>query len=125
MKKFYFTLGSGHHDTRGRSLLGWYTFIEAEDEATARKKYFDKYGDKFSFSYKDPEFQEQILKYRLQLEDFEYLDLCAQLEQKDLVKIKDLLTNALETDGAHHKQYYLEQIADILKVRHDSEGIAP
>jgi len=28
--------------------------------------------------------------------------------------VKDLIINALETDGAHHKQWYLERILEAL-----------
>ncbi len=42
-------------------------------------------------------------------------------------RIVDALCEAVVTDGAHHKQWYLEQIAGIMEValpEHD-EGIAP
>lgn len=41
--------------------------------------------------------------------------------------IKELLEDAVCTDGAHHKQWYLEQIAEALNIdlpEHE-EGIAP
>ncbi len=42
-------------------------------------------------------------------------------------RIVDALCDAVVTDGAHHKQWYLEQIAEIMEValpEHD-EGIIP
>jgi len=40
-------------------------------------------------------------------------------------KLKAKVEEALDIDGAHHKQWYLEQIAEILEIPHESEGIAP
>lgn len=88
MKTYYFTFGSGHHDTRGRSLMGWYTSIEAESVLEARQKYYEKFGEKWSFTYEDPEFQEQIKRFDLQYEPFEFLDLCCQVKQDDYLKLK-------------------------------------
>lgn len=88
MTTYYFTLGSGHHDTRGRSLLGWYTTIEAEDETAARTIYHEKFGDKWSFTYTNPEFQEQIAKYDLRHEPFELLDLCCQAPQEKYLELQ-------------------------------------
>lgn len=88
MNTYYFTFGSGHHDTRGRSLMGWYTSIEAENEVAARQIFVEKFNDKWSFTYKDPEFQEQISEYNLQYEPFEYLNLCCQVKQDEYVKLK-------------------------------------
>lgn len=93
MKTFYFTFGSGHHDTKGRSLLGWYTSIEAEDAMTARKQMFEKFGEKWSFQYEDPDFQDQIKTYNLQYEPFDFVDLCCQVKQEDYLKLKRELEN--------------------------------
>jgi hypothetical protein len=44
---------------------------------------------------------------------------------------KDLIIRALRTDGAHHKQWYLERLADLLGLNLDplrdgyEPGIAP
>lgn len=47
----------------------------------------------------------------------------------DLIEIKDDIVQALCTDGAHHKQWYLLRIAKRLKLDIDysniDEGIAP
>jgi hypothetical protein len=44
-------------------------------------------------------------------------------------QIKDLVLDALQTEGAHHKQHYLWKIADLLGIERDEidaeEGIAP
>lgn len=44
-------------------------------------------------------------------------------------KIENALLDGLEADGAHHKQYYLEDIAKMLKVNLSDikfqKGIAP
>lgn len=93
MKTFYFTFGSGHHDTRGRTLMGWYTSIEAETETEARAKFFEKFGEKWSFTYTDPEFQDQIQQFGLQYEPFEFLDLCCQVKQDEYLKLKKELAN--------------------------------
>jgi len=44
-------------------------------------------------------------------------------EIKELFGI--LIIEALETDGGHHKQWYLERLADLLDIKHDNEGVAP
>lgn len=95
MNTYYFTFGSGHHDTKGRSLMGWYTSIKAEHETEARQIYYAKFGDKWSGTYTDPAFQEQIEKYSLRYEPFEFLDLCCQVPQDEYLKLK----RAGEVDG--------------------------
>ena len=40
-------------------------------------------------------------------------------------QIKELVEEGLWMDGGHHKQWYLEQIADILGIAHENEGICP
>jgi hypothetical protein len=42
-------------------------------------------------------------------------------------KLEILINDALCTDGAHHKQWYLEQIAELLNIKtvEHEEGIAP
>jgi hypothetical protein len=42
-----------------------------------------------------------------------------------LVVIERKVREALQVEGAHHKQWYLERIAQVLGVPHNSEGIAP
>lgn len=44
-----------------------------------------------------------------------------------LEELKDLLNDAVRTDGTHHKQWYLEMIADKFNIELDEhdEGIAP
>jgi hypothetical protein len=48
---------------------------------------------------------------------------------KEAAKLTKLVTDGLQEDGAHHKQWYLEQIAklleiDLKEVTYD-EGVAP
>ena len=49
----------------------------------------------------------------------------------DKTDAKDLILRGLRTDGAHHKQWYLERLADLLGLDLDplrdgfEEGIAP
>jgi hypothetical protein len=40
-------------------------------------------------------------------------------------RIAALLSKHIQANGAHHKQWLLEQIADIVGVKHNNEGIAP
>jgi hypothetical protein len=88
MSTYYITLGGGHHDTRGRSLMGWYTTIDAETETEARQIYFAKFGEKFSFSYTAERFAGQVEKYGLQYEPFEDMDLCCQVNQAEYLELK-------------------------------------
>jgi len=46
---------------------------------------------------------------------------------RQLAAVRPLLFNAVNTDGAHHKQWFLEQIAKVLNVSlPDHEpGVAP
>jgi hypothetical protein len=88
MSTYYFTFGSGMHDTHGRSLLDYYTTIEAGTESEARTIYYEKYGDKWSFTYTDPEFQEQIVKYGLHYLPFDEIDLCSGVSQEDFINIR-------------------------------------
>lgn len=39
--------------------------------------------------------------------------------------IAQYVEEALTTDGEHHKQWYLERLADELHLPHEKEGIAP
>ena len=45
----------------------------------------------------------------------------------DIALLGDLLREAVDTDGAHHKQWYLEQIAERLEIPlpEHKPGIAP
>lgn len=118
MSTYYFTFGSGHHDTKGRSLLGWYTSIDAENHRAARDIFFDRFGGKFATSYSDPGFQEQIKEYGLQYEPFEFLDLCCQVRQDEYLEVSKNHTfeRALLSDEVRNS---------ILKLRtfHASPGI--
>jgi hypothetical protein len=54
---------------------------------------------------------------------------CASWKAEDDF-LDQLVIDALYTDGGHHKQWYLEQIADALGIEHTiycghDEGIAP
>lgn len=42
-------------------------------------------------------------------------------------RLKELLKEAVNTDGDHHKQWYLHKIAEelALKINQDDKGIAP
>lgn len=58
------------------------------------------------------------------------LDFCASYVQAnpfDEEKLETLLLEAVDTDGAHHKQWYLEQIAEMfgITLQKHEEGIAP
>lgn len=49
------------------------------------------------------------------------------MNQEESYSVAELLAGAVTTDGAHHKQWYLERIAERLGIslpEHD-EGIAP
>ena len=62
---------------------------------------------------------------QMQVGDDLGMQLRVRLEQTD--KIQALALSALHTDGAHHKQWYLYQIAQLVgcDVSHLNEGIAP
>lgn len=45
--------------------------------------------------------------------------------QAKLTTIAQLLDDCLWIDGSHHKQWLLEQIANVVGVEHDNEGIPP
>ncbi len=46
-----------------------------------------------------------------------------------LKKVRELLEDGIFTDGAHHKQWYLSQIAEVVgidvEIEPGEEGIAP
>jgi len=44
---------------------------------------------------------------------------------KDIEKIKNTIEVAVASDPSHHDRWYLERIADILGIEHESEGIPP
>ncbi len=50
-------------------------------------------------------------------------------DNKDVIEIERMFDKALSTDGAHHKQWYLQQIAKMLGFDFDKcdyeKGIAP
>jgi hypothetical protein len=50
-------------------------------------------------------------------------NLARSLDLK-LAEIVDLVIDGISIDGAHHKQYYLEKIADVVGINHESKGIA-
>jgi len=49
--------------------------------------------------------------------------------KEKLEKIRNLVEDGLQTDGGHHKQWYLEQIGEVIGIDIDKEmheeGIAP
>lgn len=53
--------------------------------------------------------------------------ILADLNYSVLELLKEIITNALFTDGGHHKQWYLAQMLKILDpiVTIEDEGIAP
>jgi hypothetical protein len=40
---------------------------------------------------------------------------------KMLLRLEGLILDGLGTDGAHHKQYYLHKIAELLEIDYDSD----
>lgn len=49
-------------------------------------------------------------------------------DEYEIYELQNLLDEALVTDGAHHKQYYLEKIGDkigLLTIIEHEPGIAP
>lgn len=88
MEIFYFTFGSGHHDTRGRSLLGYYVKIEAKDYADARRIMFEHFGEKWSFQYPEDKFMEQIERFNLEELFIDGVELCCGIEQIDYLKLR-------------------------------------
>ena len=45
--------------------------------------------------------------------------------QKREAEVATALGYTLQNDGAHHKQWGLETIAELFGIEHDNEGIAP
>jgi hypothetical protein len=49
--------------------------------------------------------------------------------QKEMENLENLFVEALTTDGGHHKQWYLEKIAKLLRIKINDfiydKGIAP
>lgn len=88
MENYYFTFGSGHHDTHGRSLMGYYVKIHAIDYVFARKIMFEHFGEKWSFQYTEDKFTEQIEKYNLQELFIDGVELCCGIEQIEYIKLK-------------------------------------
>jgi hypothetical protein len=88
MQKYFFTFGSNMHDTKGRSLLGWYTMIEANTENEAREIYAAKFGSHWAFTYTQDQINEQIPKYNLQYEPFEIADICCGIGQDKYLQLK-------------------------------------
>ena len=89
MKNYYFTFGSGHHDIHGRSLMGYYVKIEAEDSMTARILMFDCFGAKWAFQYSEEKFLSQIAQYNLQELFIGGVELCCGIEQSEYLKLKE------------------------------------
>jgi hypothetical protein len=86
MPKYYFSFGSSHHDTHGRTLDGYYTTIEAPTEEEARHIYFKHFGVKWSGTYSDDSIPRKWgWKYLAFPYDID--DLCSQLPQADAIKL--------------------------------------
>ena len=88
METYYFTFGSGHHDTHGRSLMGYYVKIEAKDYMSARRVMFDYFGEKWSFQYPEEKFSEQIERFNLEELFIGGVELCCGVEQIEYLKLK-------------------------------------
>lgn len=89
MSKFYFTFGSGHHDTHGRSLLGYYVEIEAKDYMSARTSMFNHFGDKWAFQYDESQYEEAIAKYNAEPLSIDGVELCCGIEQSEYLELKE------------------------------------
>lgn len=88
MENFYFTFGYGHHDTHGRSLMGYYVKIEAKDSPNARRIMFENFGDKWAFEYPEDKFTEQIDRFNLEELFIGGVELCCGIEQIEYIKLK-------------------------------------
>lgn len=89
MPKYYFSFGSGHHDTHGRTLDGYYTIIEADNEGDARAIYARVFGAKWSMTYDEQRGPEIVKKWGWEYLAFPYdiEDMCSQMPQKDAYKL--------------------------------------
>lgn len=70
MKKFFFTFGANHLGLKGtpeegKSLRKKYVQINADSIHRARALMFERYGDKWSFSYEEAYFVPQIKEFGL------------------------------------------------------------
>lgn len=75
MKKYYFTFGHNHlvpdtenfkdHPMTGRSLQRFYVTVEADTEQLARQLMFERYSDKWSFSYPENQYKDAIERFKL------------------------------------------------------------
>lgn len=105
MSKFYFTFGSGHHDTHGRSLGSYYVVIEAEDELAARREMWSHFGPKWASSYSAEGFAGQAEQYGLQEIWIGGVDLCCGVEQKDYLALKAELDTLKEKMAAIGREF--------------------
>lgn len=48
-----------------------------------------------------------------------------KVRAKDLQRIKQLVFDGLKTDGGHHKQWFLEQIGEMIGMKINKTGIVP
>ncbi len=90
MTKYYFTFGSGHHDTHGRSLAKNYVVIEAADPLKARMEMFRHFGPKWASQYTWENFEYQISQYGLEEFWIEGVELCCGVEQVEYLRLKTL-----------------------------------
>jgi hypothetical protein len=95
MPNYYFSYGSGHHDTRGRKLDGYYVTIEADTQDDAREKYIALFGDKWSGTYNDLSVPERWGWTELTF-PYDIDDLCSQIPQKDAIKMPRYPRNEAE-----------------------------
>ena len=79
----------------------------------------------------DPEVV-KILHMRKEKEGIPFIAQINKAVKKDYLEVKRLIEDGLCTDGAHHKQWYIEEIAKALKLKMElrsgrdyEEGIAP
>jgi hypothetical protein len=73
MKKFYFTFGMCHVDSKGNSLAGCYTTIKAKDYFEARKiMNSSPLGNQWAFQYNTAD-EAGVRKFNLQFIQFKDL----------------------------------------------------
>ncbi len=118
MPKFYFSFGSGHHDTHGRTLDGYYTIIEADTEVEARNMYIERFGSKWSGTYDEDRGPEIVKRWGWEFLPFPWgmEDLCSQLPQTDAVKLFG--ANSFRNRYPHTRE---EAIAIIERLQADFE----
>jgi hypothetical protein len=57
--------------------------------------------------------------------EYERMRDSMRIRRERLAKIERILEDALAHDPTHHDRWYLEQIADVLEISHDRDGVPP